>query len=305
MKNIPKLHYLKIFQSIIQHGSIRSAAKSLNQTQPALTRAMNELEKMLGTCLMVRGTRGVILTEAGKLFIPRMQLALNELERAVNELEHISHTARGTVNIGSSCLFSMTVLPLAIQRFQKRFPKVNIHLSEGQIPELLEAVRCGKLDFIIGATLNSCLSNEFIEEHLFTTSFRVLARRGHPLAYCSSLKELRKANWYLPMSSYGYYRHLDTILFPEKQQNMPRVVRGNEALMRLQMVLNADFLTVGAQCIPNVPSLKKLLCYIPIMEILPDGSYSFIYSQRLPLTTVAKNLMSELRKEIENYPWNA
>ncbi|HEJ9060611.1 TPA: LysR family transcriptional regulator [Serratia fonticola] len=43
MKNLPKPNQLKVFQSIIEHGSFRAAAKALHQTQPALTQSMNEL----------------------------------------------------------------------------------------------------------------------------------------------------------------------------------------------------------------------------------------------------------------------
>ncbi|WP_431225426.1 LysR family transcriptional regulator [Serratia sp. L9] len=104
MKNLPKPNQLKMFQSIIEHGSFRTAAKALNQTQPALTQSMNELEKMLETPLMVRGPRGVLLTEAGKLFETRVQLILKELERAVIDAKLLSADSRGTIAIGSSAL---------------------------------------------------------------------------------------------------------------------------------------------------------------------------------------------------------
>lgn len=143
MKNLPKPNQLKVFQSIIEHGSFRAAAKALHQTQPALTQSMNELEKMLGTPLLMRGPRGVVLTEAGKLFEPRVQLVLKELERAVNEAKQLSATSQGTIELGSSSLPFFTMLPAAIQRFNKRFPQVNINLTEGQISELLPALRGG------------------------------------------------------------------------------------------------------------------------------------------------------------------
>lgn len=303
MKLLPKINHLQIFQFIIQHGSIRAAAVALNQTQPALSRAMNELEKMLGAPLMVRGTRGVVLTEAGKLFVPRMQFALKELERAVNEVGHISYASHGMVAIGSSSLPSFTMLPAAIQKFQRRFSQVNILLKEGHLPEMLESVRAGTIDFAIGATLTKNVGREFITEPFFTMPFRVLARRGYPLAESTSVKKLRKAKWYLPSSTIGYHHQLGEIIFPHGQDNAS-VVRGNTTAMAIQMVLNAGYLTIAPQEILQVHYLKEHLCSIPIEESLPDASYSFIYSQHLPLTTVARNLMYELRKESENYPWS-
>lgn len=293
-----------MFQSIIEHGSFRAAAKALHQTQPALTQSMNELEKMLGTSLLVRGPRGVVLTEAGKLFEPRVQLVLKELERAVNEAKQLSASSKGTIELGSSSLPFFTMLPSAIQCFQKRFPQVNINLTEGQLPDLLPELRVGKLDFVIGATSSeSVVTSEFIEEPFFTTPFAVLARKGHPLANSTSLSQLKQAKWYLPTAKMGYYGELDTLLFPEGEQNVQSIIRGDTAATTLQMVMNAGFLTVAAKEILQVPYLSQQLCMIPIEEPLPDATYSFIYSQRLPLTMIARAMIDKLHRECQSYPW--
>lgn len=304
MRNLPKPNQLKIFQSIIEHGSFRAAAKSLYQTQPALTQSMNELEKILGTPLLIRGPRGVTLTEAGKLFEPRVHLILKELERAVSETKQFSTSSRGTIELGSSALPFFTMLPSAIQRFQQCFPLVNIHLAEGALSELLPALRIGKLDFAIGATLSERMINsEFIEEPFFSTPFAVLARRRHPLAQSTSLSQLKGAKWYLPTTKSGYYKQLDTLLFPEERQATQMVIRGDTAIMALQMVLNADFLTVAAKEVLQVPYLSQQLCMIPIEEPLPIADFSFIYSRHTPLTQAARRMIDELRTECNNYPW--
>ncbi|WP_235212859.1 LysR substrate-binding domain-containing protein [Serratia sp. Ag1] len=303
MRNLPKLSQLQIFESIIQHGSFRSAAKTLNQAQPALTRAINELEKTLGTSLMVRGPKGVVLTEAGQLLEPRIQLILRELERAVNEVEQVSYSSRGSVALGSSSLPFFTMLPAAIKRFQKRFPQVNIYLTEGQIPELLSDIRHGKLDFAIGTTGAEAVAGDFITEPFFTASFCVLARKEHPLAQSTSLEQLEEAKWYLPGENQGYHSQLTPLLFP-KPHHPYTVVRGDTITAGLQMVFDADFLIVASKEMLKVPYLKDHLCTLPLEKPLPDATYHFIYSQRLSLTLVARKLMDKLQWECKNYVWN-
>ena len=306
MRHFPKPNQLKIFQSILEHGSFRAAAKALYQTQPALTQSMNELEKMLGTPLLIRGPRGVELTEAGRLFEPRAKLILKELERAVNEVRQFNTLSRGTIEMGSSSLPFLTMLPSAIQRFQTRFPQVNINLTEGQLSALLPELRMGKLDFIIGATsTESALSSEFIEEPFFTAPFCILARRGHPLSHCTSLSQLNGAKWYLPTAKIGYYNQLEKWLFPLGQQPTTTIVRGDSAIMAQQMVLHADFLTVAAKEIMQVPYLGRLFCMLPIEETLPDAHFNFIYSQHSPLTQNARRMIEKLRWECKNYPWHS
>ncbi|MBL5829834.1 LysR substrate-binding domain-containing protein [Serratia fonticola] len=305
IRGLPKPNQLKMFLSIIEHGSFRSAAKALCQTQPALTQSMNELEKTLGISLMVRGASGMVLTEAGKLFELRAQEILKKLEHAVAEVRQLSISTRGTIQIGSSSLPFYTMLPSAIQRFQKRFPQVSISLTEGQLSELMPALRVGKLDFIIGATLSDSISSsEFIDEPFFTAPFGILAHREHPLAQSTELSELKNAKWHLPSAKVGYYSELETLLFPEGHQATQTVIRGDTAIMAVQMVLNADFLTVGAKEVLQVPHLGRQLCMIPIEEPLPDASYRFIYSRHFPLTPVARMMMEKLRRECINYPWH-
>ncbi|WMT16656.1 LysR substrate-binding domain-containing protein [Serratia fonticola] len=305
MKNLPKPNQLKMFQSIIEHGSFRAAAKSLNQTQPALTQSMNDLEKMLGTSLMIRGPRGVVLTEAGKLFETRVQLILKELERAVTEAKQLSAVSRGSLEIGSSSLPFFTMLPSAIKRFQSRFPQINVNLTEGPVSDLLPLLRAGKLDFIIGTSISeNALTNEFVEEPFFTVPCGVLARSGHPLAQSTSLSQLKNGKWYLPTSKAGHYSQLEKVLFPEGRQPEQTVIRGDTAIMAVQMMLRADFLTVAAKEILQVPYLSTQLCMLPIEEPLPEASYNFIYPRRLPLTQIARTMMDKLKRECIDYPWH-
>lgn len=304
MKNLPKPNQLRMFQSIIEHGSFRAAAKVLNQTQPALTLSMNDLEKMLGTSLFVRGPGGVTLTEAGKLFESRVRLILKELERAVTEAKQLSVVSRGSLEMGSSSLPFFTMLPSAIKRFQNRFPQININLTEGAVSDMLPLLRAGKLDFIIGVNTSvNALANEFVEEPFFTVPCGVLARSGHPLAQSTSLSQLESAKWYLPASKAGHDNQVEKVLLPKGHQPGQTVIRGDTGIMAVQMMLKADFLTVAAKEILQVPYLTTQLCLLPIEEPLPEASYSFVYSRRLPLTQIARTMMDKLRLECTHYPW--
>lgn len=304
MKSLPKPNQLKMFQSILEHGSFRAAANALHQTQPALTQSMNELEKMLGTPLMVRSPGGVVLTEAGRLFESRVQVILKELERAVIDVRQYSPLAKGSVTIGSSSLPILTVLPSAINHFHELFPHVSINLREGELSELLPALRSGKLDFAIAATLSDSIpTHEFIEEPFFQAPFGILAHREHPLAQSTTLSQLKGAKWYLPLPQTGYFRQVEALLFSGEHQSTETLVRSDTGFTAMPWVLNADFLTVAAKEILEIPYVGQQLCIIPINKSLPDATYRFIYSRHFPLTQVAKRMMDKLRRECQNYPW--
>ncbi|WP_337262526.1 MULTISPECIES: LysR substrate-binding domain-containing protein [unclassified Serratia (in: enterobacteria)] len=297
MPHLPKINHLRAFEAIILHGSIRAAAKALNQTQPGITRTLRELETTLDATLMVRGTRGIVLTDAGRVFEARMKLVLYELERAVDEIKQINQSQHGTVSFGCSHLKTLRIIPSVMQRINKTYPKAQISLYEGQQSELLPSLRVGRLDFFIGIISEEISVGEFVEEPLMTCPFGVVARKGHPLANCTSLAELRNAKWYLPVADAGYYSHLEALLFPTGKGPENVVFKGDSFAVGERLVLEADYLVIAPLAMLDIDFMSKLFCSIPVKEKFPDGQYSLLYRQDASLTPLAKHLINELRIE--------
>lgn len=143
MRYLPKLQQLKVFQQVIRSGSIRGAARALNQSQPAVSRTLRELEQTLDTQLIVRGNQGMTLTETGRAFAQRMQFILEELERAADEIRQIEQYSQGSVAIGFSSLLALTVFPGLAGEFKTQFPQSKLLIKEGQLSTLLPALREG------------------------------------------------------------------------------------------------------------------------------------------------------------------
>lgn len=302
MRYFPKLQQLQAFQAVILHGSIRAAAKALDQSQPGLTRSLQELEQTLGTALVIRGGSGVIPTDAGRLFSTRIELVLNELDRALNEIEHHNHSTSGAVMVGLSSLPILTIFPGALKRFRRRYKQSTVTNIEGQISNLLPNLRNGELDFIICADIPSDYLSGLVQEPLFSTSCHIYAREGHPLANCTSLAELQDADWFLPVSSIGQYSQLEQLIFKSSDHQRKAIMRGT-ATAALQMTMNADYLTIAARELIRTHFLNQKFCIIPVKETLPKVEFWLIYSSERPLTMAAKNLMDEFRWESQHYSW--
>ncbi|MFT8211191.1 MAG: LysR family transcriptional regulator [Symbiopectobacterium sp.] len=126
MKELPKINQLRNFQAIIRYGSIRTASQALFQTQPAMTRSIQELERILGVTLLARGPQGMVLTKMGHIFEPRVDMLLNDLERAVDELHQASQMSQGSVVFDCSHLPAFSIMPALINKFQKEHPTATI-----------------------------------------------------------------------------------------------------------------------------------------------------------------------------------
>ncbi|MDK2377476.1 LysR substrate-binding domain-containing protein [Serratia fonticola] len=303
MRYLPKLQQLQTFQAVLLHGSIRNAAKALGQSQPGVTRSLQELEQILGISLMTRGNAGVVLTDVGRLFNSRIELVLNELDRALDEIEHYNLSTSGPVTIGLSLSPILTIFPGAIKRFKLENKKSCVTNFEGNVSELLPDLRSGKLDFIICAHTPLDYLSGLTQESLINTHYFIYARKGHPLANCTSLAELQEADWFLPVTKMGYNDQLEQLLFKHNNQKNRSIMRGT-GVAAMQMMINSDYLTIATGEMVNNNPLMHNFCIIPVKETLPEANFSLIYSSERPLTLAAKKLMNEFRLESQHYDWS-
>ncbi|WP_337263945.1 MULTISPECIES: LysR substrate-binding domain-containing protein [unclassified Serratia (in: enterobacteria)] len=302
MRQLPKLQQLKAFQQVIRCGSIRAAARALDQSQPAISRSIQELEQTLKTQLIVRGSKGMTLTPNGHIFALRVQLVIEELQRATEEIQQLDQRSQGSLAIGCSSLLAVTLLPKLVELFKASTPQANLLIREAQLSTLLPALQAGKLDFAVGTSSPELPLQDLVLEPLFSAPFCVIARRGHPLAQATTLHELHEAKWLLPETDMGYYQQLQTLLGNFYQQLSQRPIRSDSAVCGLNMVLKADYLTIVARAMNTPFYLHQELVALPIDD-LPQAQYCVLYSQKSPLTVTARRFLDLLRSHCQHYPW--
>ncbi|WP_392558676.1 LysR substrate-binding domain-containing protein [Orbus mooreae] len=295
---------MKVFQAIIKYGSIRAASRALNQSQPALTRSMKELESSLGTALIIRGVRGVQLTEAGRLFSIRMEVILSELQKATEELQYVNEQAEGYLRIGCSSLILLTIYPKMLAEFKKFLPKASLFLKEGQLSVLMPELRENKLDFAIGTVSENIPLNEFIEEPLFKAPFTILCRKGHSLENCTDLEQLRSANWLVPATDMGYYQQIQNFLQNTYNQLDSAPLFTDSIICGLNLALKSDYLMIIAYAMSKPLLLDHALSEIKLQSPLPEATYSLIYPRNTPLTLTANRMIKILRWHSKNTDWN-
>src|SRR3954468_23773585 len=94
------LRQLQYFVEVSEVQSVTKAATRLNLAQPALTRHIRTLERDLGVQLFSRSGRGIALTNAGAVFRDRVKSILRDLDRAQLEVQALSRSPRGRIDIG-------------------------------------------------------------------------------------------------------------------------------------------------------------------------------------------------------------
>jgi DNA-binding transcriptional LysR family regulator len=139
---------LRAFLGVFKAGSFAAAATELGLSQAAVHRGVRELEDALGRKLVERRGRGVHVNFAGRRFARSCRLAVNELEAALSELGLDPHNP--TIAIGTTPLARAFLVPEAMSLMvAERFP-AGFRVLEGSWGELVESLRDGAIDLIIG-----------------------------------------------------------------------------------------------------------------------------------------------------------
>lgn len=191
-------HQLRAFLAVADTHALRAAARVLNVSQPAVSKAMRELERQLGVVLFERHTTGVVLTECGHAFRRRASLLIEEMRRTQEEMDSISSGTATRLSIAVSSALALSVLPKAYESFRASMPRAQVFFSEGVMPMALAQLRDGTVDFVVAHVLPGMVGEEFEQIHLFSASLVVCARRGHPLAQERRMKNLVDAHWLAP-----------------------------------------------------------------------------------------------------------
>lgn len=303
MKRLPKINQLQAFVAIIQHGSIRAAARALQQTQPALTRSMRELEQTMGAPLLVRGNFGITLTDAGRALASRANLILEEIQTVAEEIRIIQQVSQGSVAFGVSPILAISILPEVIGEFSRKRPEAQIIIEDAQLPVHLSRLREGKLDFVVGVQSNDVSLSEFIVEPLFTADFGVIARKEHPYAKCTSFNQLVDAKWWLTDANIGFFKQIEDQVPYFQRHKSEIAVRSDSLVCGLPLLMRSDYLGILSTLRVKLSEYKDRLCILPLKEKLPLAHFALIYPRKVPLTQTASKMVEIIRWHCQNYDW--
>lgn len=286
-----KLHQLLIFNAVAEEKSLRAAARRLNLTQPAVTRAAQELEAELGVTLMTRSTQGIELTQYGLALKARGCRVLEEVRRAREEIDQIKGNLNGKVRVGVTPTIALAILPRAMQRFRDKAPDAEISFVEVRYPVSEGLLQDPSTDFVVCHVTENMLDENVRGIPLFATDFLVLARKGHRLENAHHVAELMDEEW-VATNLTGTFRQMF------EQQGLPlprRIIRSASFAVTLALVSSTDSLGFFSEHL--VHSIANLgLQRIPLENRRPRLQMSIVMRKDALLTPVAQLFMACLQE---------
>jgi len=172
------LRQLSYFVCIAESGTFSAAADALHVAQSALSRHVKELEEELGGALLDRGSRGVTLSDSGKVLFERAKFILSQFEEAGSEVRAHNKELTGTVRLMAPSSIGQVLFEPLVDRFLGQFPKVRLELSEGLWNEAANRLRTGAVDLAI---MGSATSDYIDLEPLAREQMVLVGTAGDPL----------------------------------------------------------------------------------------------------------------------------
>jgi DNA-binding transcriptional LysR family regulator len=174
-----RLDDLETLAVAVQEGSLTAAAARLYITQPAVSARLRRLEREVGEPLLRRSGRGVRPTAAGALIYGRAVALLEDVRRLEEEVAG-KGPLRGRLDVGSTDLIAIYHLPLALRRFRRLHPQVELAIHVDGTAPLLKMLDAGQVELAL--TTLPVPEGRFDVVELYRDPLVVLVPPGHALA---------------------------------------------------------------------------------------------------------------------------
>lgn len=146
-----KLRHLNVLHAVAQRGSMAKAAEQLAISQPVVSKAIAELEQMLGVRLFDRGPQGVELTLYGRSLLKRSIGIFDDLRTAVAEIEFLADPTAGELRIGTTEPFAAGLVADVIEILSRRHPRIAFHIFQSDPVALVDReLRERRVELAIG-----------------------------------------------------------------------------------------------------------------------------------------------------------
>lgn len=146
---VSKLDLYKVFCMVGKHKSFSKAAKELYMTQPAVSQSIMQLERELDVRLFTRTSKGVILTNEGRILFEYASSAMNLINVGEDKLLKIKNIMIGDLKIGVGDTISRYFLLPYLEQFHKEYPNIKFKIINATTLELCASVKSGEIDIAI------------------------------------------------------------------------------------------------------------------------------------------------------------
>ncbi|MDX8920727.1 LysR substrate-binding domain-containing protein [Salmonella enterica] len=294
-----RLRHLHTFVAVAQQGTLGRAAETLNLSQPALSKTLNELEQLTGTRLFERGRLGAQLTVPGEQFLTHAVKVLDALNTAGQALNRKEDASADVVRVGALPTAALGILPAAIGRFHQQQKSTSLQVATMNNTMLLAGLKSGEIDRGIGRMSDPELMGGLNYELLFLESLKLVVRPGHPLLQ-ETITLSRVMEWPVVVSPKGTVpRQNAEALLQSQGCKMPAgCIETLSASLSRQLTVDYDYVWFVPSGAVKEDLRQATLVSLPVPTQSAGEPIGILTRVDIPLSTGAQMLIAAIRKSM-------
>lgn len=270
------IRHIRVIAALDELKLVARVAEELMVTQPAVSKQIAELERIVEAPIVTRDRNRLYLTAIGLRLAEHARQILSQIDRAAFDVEAMSSGVTGAITVGVVASVAPIILPDALSLLKRSAPETSVSIIEGHFVSLYPEIEAGKMDLLIARVWQPQELPGIEQRVLFSEPLVVVAGRDHPLAQSGPVDWAQTSDWpwILPQTNSVARQAVDT-LFSENGMVTP-----SNAIASLSLALNLELMRKMPTLGLFPESLAKVHAARGEIVVLPLDTRGFLSEAR-------------------------
>lgn len=288
---ISNLEYYKVFYYVAKCGSVTKAAGELSISQPAVSQALKQLERILGVSLFYRAAKGIRLTGEGELLYSYVEKGYEQIELGVRKVRQMQNIELGEIRIGASDMTLQFYLLPYLEKFHEQYPDIKVIVTNAPTPETLGLLQEGRIDFGIVSTPFASMPDMSVIpvrkiEDVFVAGRRFISYKNKTLDF----QELEKLPMIFLENNTSTRKYMDEFLAGNGANVQPEF-----ELATSDMIVQFARRNLGVGCVVRDFAKEELesgmLFELRFNKMIPKRQFCVVRNTKTPISMAAARLL--------------
>ncbi|MGR3460484.1 MAG: LysR family transcriptional regulator [Roseovarius sp.] len=299
-----RLPQLRLLVALRETGQVSGAAAQVAMTQPAASRLLAELEKIVDARLYDRHARGVMLTPAGEALAARAREMLHGLDQVQHQIASLNSGDRGIVRIGSVTGPAIELVLPVIRELRVTYPEIELSVLVDTSDKLGDALLARELDFYIGRVLDGMETSAIALEEIGPEPVALITRLEHPLSHKPDLdlSDCLAYDWVMQPEGGLLRRTAEAHLLRNGYKPPARILSTSSMLLTLAIISETNAIAPVALSAANFYAGREAfggrLRRLETAEDMAVIPYSLIYLRDAEASPAVRRVLQLIRQKI-------
>lgn len=302
-----QLRDFRLIQAIVETGQLALAAERLSMTQPAASRMLAGIERLVGTPIFTRHPKGMTPTPIGVTLVHNANGLLRGFERTLQETEAAIAGRTGTVRVGAVTGGAVGFVVPAIRKLKESSAGADIHVDVAPSDVLIAGLLRGDFDFVLSRITPGTDTRQFVLSQGSTEMVRFLVRRGHRLIKGRPLElhELVGYEWIVQAPHTPMRQAIEEAFFAQGIPLPTEIVNTTSLLVMIAYLASTDSIAPASRELAGVaaPDIEGgQLVAIDLEQPITVNPYHLIHLKHQTMSPVAQRLRDLVLQGLSRNP---